>query len=196
MSVWRVFTVISGAMWDDRTAPYRVRLMQTGDRSLCPFPRFVSSLRSCLAHRTDTSARGAQGWNRNQFQPQCDQVEAKCSPESEGAKMVPELAIRYDHDLRPTSAQCSSCGQQMPGLPPDRRFGSIRLKPLSAWTTISERSRFSTLGEFRVFLFSTSAPLWQLGMIRRARGRASERCERTRSENNSSTSVKSFELLG
>ena len=33
--------------------------------------------------------------------------------------MIPELAIRYDYDLRPNSAQCSSCGQQMPTPPPD-----------------------------------------------------------------------------
>lgn len=33
--------------------------------------------------------------------------------------MTPELTIRYDHDLRPVSAECSSCGQRMPAPPPD-----------------------------------------------------------------------------
>jgi hypothetical protein len=33
--------------------------------------------------------------------------------------MIPELVIRYDHDLRPKSAQCSSCGHPMPPPPPD-----------------------------------------------------------------------------
>ena len=33
--------------------------------------------------------------------------------------MNSELVIRYDANLRPISAQCSSCGQQMPSLPSD-----------------------------------------------------------------------------
>ena len=33
--------------------------------------------------------------------------------------MTPELAIRYDHNLRPESAQCSSCGHPMPKPPSD-----------------------------------------------------------------------------
>jgi hypothetical protein len=33
--------------------------------------------------------------------------------------MIPELTIRYDHNLSPVSAQCSSCGQQMPPSPSD-----------------------------------------------------------------------------
>ena len=33
--------------------------------------------------------------------------------------MIPELTIRYDHDLRPVSAECSSCGQQMATPPSD-----------------------------------------------------------------------------
>lgn len=33
--------------------------------------------------------------------------------------MIPELAIRYDDELRPTSAQCSSCGLRMPAPPHD-----------------------------------------------------------------------------
>ena len=35
--------------------------------------------------------------------------------------MVPELAIRYDNNLRPTSAQCSTCGQHMPAPPSEVR---------------------------------------------------------------------------
>ena len=31
--------------------------------------------------------------------------------------MIPELTIRYGHDLRPESAECSSCGKQMPQPP-------------------------------------------------------------------------------
>jgi hypothetical protein len=31
--------------------------------------------------------------------------------------MIPELTIRYDHDMRPISAECSSCGQRMPAPP-------------------------------------------------------------------------------
>ena len=31
--------------------------------------------------------------------------------------MIPELTIRYDNDLRPESAECSSCGKQMPQPP-------------------------------------------------------------------------------
>jgi hypothetical protein len=31
--------------------------------------------------------------------------------------MIPELTIRYDHQLQPASAECSSCGQQMPQPP-------------------------------------------------------------------------------
>jgi hypothetical protein len=31
--------------------------------------------------------------------------------------MIPELTIRYNHVLRPESAECSSCGQQMPKPP-------------------------------------------------------------------------------
>ena len=33
--------------------------------------------------------------------------------------MVAELAIRYDENLRPVSAQCSSCGLHMPPPPSD-----------------------------------------------------------------------------
>lgn len=33
--------------------------------------------------------------------------------------MVPELTIRYDHELHPVSAECSSCGQHMPKPPSD-----------------------------------------------------------------------------
>jgi len=33
--------------------------------------------------------------------------------------MIPELTIRYDHELRPISAQCSSCGHPMPKPPSD-----------------------------------------------------------------------------
>jgi len=33
--------------------------------------------------------------------------------------MNSELVIRYDANLRPISAQCSLCGQQMPHLPSD-----------------------------------------------------------------------------
>lgn len=33
--------------------------------------------------------------------------------------MIPEVTIRYDYDLRPVSAQCSSCGQPMPKPPSD-----------------------------------------------------------------------------
>ena len=33
--------------------------------------------------------------------------------------MNSELVIRYDPDLRPISAQCTSCGQKMPSLPSD-----------------------------------------------------------------------------
>ena len=35
--------------------------------------------------------------------------------------MIPELSIRYDHDLHPVSAECSTCGQQMPAPPPEFR---------------------------------------------------------------------------
>ena len=31
--------------------------------------------------------------------------------------MIPELTIRYNYDLRPSSAQCSSCSQLMPAPP-------------------------------------------------------------------------------
>jgi hypothetical protein len=33
--------------------------------------------------------------------------------------MIPELTIRYDHELRPQSAECCSCGHQMPKPPSD-----------------------------------------------------------------------------
>jgi hypothetical protein len=33
------------------------------------------------------------------------------------AQVIPELTIRYDHQLRPVSAECTSCGQQMPRPP-------------------------------------------------------------------------------
>jgi hypothetical protein len=33
--------------------------------------------------------------------------------------MIAQLTIRYDHNLRPVSAECSSCGQQMPPPPSD-----------------------------------------------------------------------------
>ena len=33
--------------------------------------------------------------------------------------MIPELIIRYDHQLRPISAECISCGQHMPKPPSD-----------------------------------------------------------------------------
>jgi hypothetical protein len=32
--------------------------------------------------------------------------------------MNSELVIRYDDQVRPVSAQCSGCGQQMPAPPP------------------------------------------------------------------------------
>ena len=32
--------------------------------------------------------------------------------------MIAELTIRYDHNLRPVSSECSTCGQHMP--PPPR----------------------------------------------------------------------------
>jgi hypothetical protein len=37
----------------------------------------------------------------------------------ERTEMNSELVIRYDEHLQPISAQCSSCGQQMPHLPSD-----------------------------------------------------------------------------
>ena len=33
--------------------------------------------------------------------------------------MIPELIIRYDHQLRPVSAECTSCGQHMHKPPSD-----------------------------------------------------------------------------
>ena len=33
--------------------------------------------------------------------------------------MTPELAIRYDHNLHPVAAYCSSCGLKMPTPPSD-----------------------------------------------------------------------------
>jgi len=41
--------------------------------------------------------------------------------------MNSELIIRYDPDMRPVSAQCSSCGQQMPNLPTDLRETTDRI---------------------------------------------------------------------
>jgi len=39
--------------------------------------------------------------------------------------MIPELIIRYDHQLRPASAECTSCGQHMPKPPSDLEGSEI-----------------------------------------------------------------------
>jgi hypothetical protein len=38
--------------------------------------------------------------------------------------MIPELTIRYDHRLQPESAECCSCGQQMPQPPSNLKDSS------------------------------------------------------------------------
>lgn len=53
--------------------------------------------------------------------PRAKSLLAGPMPQIRGSRMIPELTLRYDHDLHPVSAQCSSCGRQMPLPPPDLR---------------------------------------------------------------------------
>ena len=64
--------------------------------------------------------------------------------------MVPELAIRYDNNLRPTSAQCSTCGQHMPTPPSEVRdtadvlmwFGDIATsRSMNDWDCVADLAR-------------------------------------------------------
>ena len=60
------------------------------------------------------------------------------------AEMNSELVIRYDADLQPISAQCSSCGQQMPSLPSDLHETADRVIWLSDRFIEHKKSKHST----------------------------------------------------